>query len=315
VAEVSILAQVSLTADPFRFAWHPEVWLLVAFLTGAYVYMVRVIGPHAVAVGQPPVSRRQWCYFVAALLMLWAASDWPIHDVGEQYLYSAHMLQHMMLSYFLPPLALLATPAWLLRTLIGNGRLYGAVRWLCRPIAAGVIFNLAVMVVHVPGVVNASVENGPLHYGLHVLVVTTSLLMWMPVVGPLEEFHLGPAGKSIYLFLQSVVPTVPAGWLVFAEGVVYKHYGEQPVRVWGISPTDDQQLAGAIMKVGGGMFLWAIVIYVFFTKFASSYGDSHDYQRGVRMPTAEITGHDEAPLTTADVEREFARVPATPEPD
>jgi putative membrane protein len=150
---------------------------------------------------------------------------------------------------------------------------------------------------------------------LHVLVVTTSLLMWMPVVGPLEEFHLGPAGKSIYLFLQSVVPTVPAGWLVFAEGVVYKHYGEQPVRVWGISPTDDQQLAGAIMKVGGGMFLWAIVIYVFFTKFASSYGDSHDYQRGVRMPTAEITGHDEAPLTTADVEREFARVPAAPEPD
>jgi putative membrane protein len=315
VSEVSILSQVSLTADPFRFAWHPEVWLLVAFLTGAYVYMVRVIGPHAVAVGQPPVSRRQWCYFAAALLMLWAASDWPIHDVGERYLYSAHMLQHMMLSYFLPPLALLATPAWLLRTLIGNGRLYGAVRWLCRPIAAGVIFNLAVMVVHVPGVVNASVENGPLHYGLHVLVVTTSLLMWMPVVGPLEEFHLGPAGKSIYLFLQSVVPTVPAGWLVFAEGVVYKRYGEQPVRVWGISPTDDQQLAGAIMKVGGGMFLWAIVIYVFFTKFASSYSESHDYRRGVRMPTAEITGHDEVPLTTADVERAFASVPATPEPD
>jgi putative membrane protein len=312
---VSVLAQTSLTADPFRFAWHPEVWLLVAFLTGAYVYMVRVIGPHAVGVGRSPVSRRQWCYFGAAMLMLWAASDWPVHDLGEQYLYSAHMLQHMMLSYFLPPLALLATPAWLLRALIGSGRLYGAVRWLCRPIAAGVIFNLAVMVTHVPGIVNASIGNGPLHYGLHLLVVTTSLLMWMPVVGPLEEFHLGPAGKSIYLFLQSVVPTVPAGWLVFAEGVVYKPYGEQPVRVWGISPTDDQQLAGAIMKIGGGMFLWAIVIYVFFTKFASSYSESHDYRRGVRMPTAEITGHDEAPLTTADVEREFARVPATPEPD
>ena len=42
------------------------------------------------------------------MLMLWAASDWPIHDIGENYLYSAHMLQHMMLSYFLPPLAILA---------------------------------------------------------------------------------------------------------------------------------------------------------------------------------------------------------------
>ena len=109
-AVVSVLAQASLTADPFRFVWHPEVWLLVAFLIGAYVYMVRVIGPHAVPFGQPPVSRRQWCCFVAAMLMLWAASDWPIHDLGEQYLYSVHMLQHMMLSYFLPPLALIATP-------------------------------------------------------------------------------------------------------------------------------------------------------------------------------------------------------------
>ena len=65
-------------------------------------------------------------------------------------------------------------------------------------------------------------------------------------------------GKCIYLFLQSVVPTVPAGWLTFAEGVVYKHYN-QPVRVWGISATDDQQIAGAIMKIGGSMFLWALV--------------------------------------------------------
>ena len=57
------------------------------------------------------------------------ASDWPIHDIGEQYLYSAHMLQHMMLTYFLPPLALLATPEWLLRVLVGNGRAYAVLRW------------------------------------------------------------------------------------------------------------------------------------------------------------------------------------------
>jgi putative membrane protein len=308
-----VLAQ-TVTADPFRFAWHPEVWLLVAFLTGAYVYMVRVIGPNAVGLGQPVVTRRQvWC-FAAAMGMLWVASDWPIHDIGEEYLYSAHMLQHMMLSYFLPPLALLATPEWLLRTLVGRGRLYAAVRWLCRPVTAGVLFNAAVMVTHVPGIVNASVANGPLHYALHVLVVTTSLLMWMPVVGPFPEFHLGPAAKSIYLFLQSVVPTVPAGWLVFAEGVVYDTYGDQPVRVWGMSPTEDQQLAGAIMKIGGGMFLWAIIIYVFFRKFAASYWDGEDYRRGTLMPAAEITGHEEFALTTADVEREFSREPAAPDP-
>ena len=96
--------------DPFRFQAHVDVWLLVAVLTAAYVYMVRVVGPHAVAAGQPVVTRRNVVAFAGAMLMLWLASDWPIHDIGEQYLYSVHMLQHMMLSYFLPPLALLATP-------------------------------------------------------------------------------------------------------------------------------------------------------------------------------------------------------------
>ena len=64
--------------------------------------------------------RNVWC-FVGAMALLWAASDWPIHDIGEKYLYSVHMLQHMMLSYFLPPLVLLATPEWLLRVIVGDG--------------------------------------------------------------------------------------------------------------------------------------------------------------------------------------------------
>ncbi|HEY3485394.1 MAG TPA: cytochrome c oxidase assembly protein, partial [Ilumatobacteraceae bacterium] len=301
--------------EPVGFRSHPEVWALVVFLLGAYVYMIRVIGPHAVPAGEPSATRRQWLFFIAAIAMLWAASDWPIHDIGEEYLYSVHMLQHMMLSYFLPPLVLLATPTWLLRVLLGRGRTYASVQWLCKPVVAGVIFNLAIMITHIPSVVNASVENGPLHYSLHVLVVTTSLLMWMPVLGPIPEFRIGPGAASIYLFLQSVVPTIPAAWLIFAEGSVYQHYGDQPVRRWGVSVTDDQQLAGAIMKVGGSIFLWSIVIYFFFARFAAGYANEHSYRRGSQMPDAEITGHDEDPLTTADVEREFAHMPPAREHD
>ena len=210
------------------------MWLLVAFLVGSYVYVVRFVGPHAVAAGQPIVTRRNvWC-FGAAMALLWVASDWPIHDIGERYLYSAHMLQHMMLTYFLPPLALLATPEWLLRVLVGDGRAYRVLAWLCKPIVAGIAFNLAVIISHIPGVVNTSVtSSSPVpHYLVHVMVVLTALLMWMPVCGPFREFHMGTPGKMIYLFLQSIVPTIPAGWLAFAEGSVYKAY-DQPVRVLG----------------------------------------------------------------------------------
>ena len=67
-----------------------------------------------------------------------------------------------------------------------------------------------------------------------------------------------PGGKMIYLFLMGVVPTVPAAWMAMAEKPVYRHYGNQPVRVWNIDAINDQQVAGLIMKVGGGIFLWRI---------------------------------------------------------
>ncbi len=295
-----------LPVDPLAFQWHPEVWVLVAFLVAAYVYMVRVIGPKAVPAGQPVVSRFNVVTFVMAMVTLWIASDWPLHDISEDYLYSAHMVQHMMLSYFLPPLALMATPTWLARLLLGNGSLFRATRWLVKPVVAGVLFNASVMILHIPLLVNESVQNGPLHYLLHVMVVTTSLLMWTPICGPIPEFRIGVAGGMIYLFLQSVVPTVPAAWLTFADGVVYDAY-DKPLRLWGISAVDDQQLAGAIMKTAGGLFLWSIVIYLFFTKFAARHAESYDFKRRGKIPVAEITGHDEIPLTMADVEREFAQ--------
>jgi putative membrane protein len=280
--------------------------------------MVRVIGPKAVPAGQAPVSRFNIGCFVGAMLMLWVASDWPIHDVGEEYLYSAHMLQHMMLSYFLPPLVLMATPEWLLRVLVGDGKLYRAVAFLCKPVAAALIFNAVVIVTHIPGMVTASVDNGPLHYSLHFAVVISGLLMWMPVVGPFPELQIGPLAKAIYLFMQSLVPTIPAAWLTFAEGAVYETY-DQPVRVWGLSVQHDQQLAGAIMKTGGGIFLWTIIIFLFFKRFAAGYNDvnADSYKRGRVIPAAEMTGDAavdaDDPLTTADIEREFAQVPAAPE--
>ena len=246
-------------ADPWRFVPNPEVYVLVAFLVGAYVYAVRVIGPTAVRPGQQVVTRKQIAAFVGAMVLLFTASTWPIHQIGEDYLYSIHMLQHMMLSYFMPPLILLATPEWLARLLIGEGQLYRTLRFLTRPVVAGIVFNMLVMVTHIPGVVNASVRSAPLHYLLHVLVVVTAIWMWFPVLGPFREWQMTPLGKCFYLFAQSVVPMVPAGWLTFAEGTVYRQY-QQPVRVWGMSITADQQLAGAIMKTGGTLFVWAVIL-------------------------------------------------------
>ncbi len=296
-------------SDPWAWNAHPEIWILVAFFTGAYVYMVRVIGPRAVPAGQPVVTRRQIGCFVGAMGLFWFAADWPVHDIGEGYLYSVHMFQHMVFSYFVPPLALLSIPEWMARSLVGDGRTYRVTKFFTSAVVAGVIFNVVVMVLHIPMLVNASADNGILHYSLHLLVVTTALMMWCPVVSPLPELRISHLSKCIYLFLMSVVPTVPAGWLTFAEGTVYRHYN-QPVRVWGLSPTEDQQIAGAIMKIGGGLFLWSIVVFLFFKRFSPNFERDNTYRRPGRIPSAEITGHDEEPLTFDQVQRAFERTPA-----
>ena len=300
--------------DPWRFQPHPQVWLLLVALVGAYVYAVTVIGPAAVRPGQRVVTRRQVVAFIGAMVLLWIASDWPMHDISEEYLYSAHMLQHMILAYFVPPLVLIATPEWLARAIVGHGRAYRVYRWFAHPVAAGVIFNVVVMVSHIPAVVNRSAESSPIHYSIHVIMVTAALLMWTPVCGPLKELRISVGGQMIYLFLQSVVPTIPAAWLTFAEGVVYKNY-DVAVRVFGLSATDDQQVAGAIMKLGGSVFLWSIVVYLFFARFSARFAEENTYRRSAQVPTAEIVGNDEVALTYAEVEDAFQRTEPMPEPE
>jgi len=272
---ITVLAD--LVVNPWRFQTHPEVWLLVVAVLVAYIYAVRVIGPVAVKSG-PVTTRKQRIVFVIAILMLWLASDWPVHDIAEEYLYSAHMFQHMVLSYFMPPLVLLAIPKWMFEAVLGSGRVRKIFNWLAKPVIAGVLFNAIVMITHIPQVVNRSVSNAPLHYLMHVLLIVTALLVWIPICGPDRKLHLQSGGKMIYLFLMSVVPTVPAAWLTFAEGSVYKHY-DIAVRVWGMSVTTDQQVAGAIMKTGGSVFLWSIIVFIFFKRFAPAFSGDRSYLR------------------------------------
>lgn len=300
-------------ADPWRWQPHPEVWALLIGLAIAYWWAIKRIGPRATRPGEKVVTRGQVAWFAAALITLWVAADWPVHDLGEEYLYGIHMSQHLLLSLVVPPMALLATPTWLARMLIGDGRAYRVVRRLARPVTATLIFNGVVVFTHWPAVVNTSVSNGALHYGVHVLVVTSALLMWLPVAGPLHELRLSLPAQMGYLFLQSVIPTVPAGWLTFAEGVVYQSYDVVP-RVFGLTVAHDQQLAGMLMKVVGGLLLWTIITVLFF-RFAAAK------ERGDRFPGMSPDRRSPAPtpagdvLTWDQVERQLEEAgPPPPEP-
>ncbi len=265
---MDVLAQIAAEPDYFRWQPHPEVWLLLLGLVGLYVFALKTLGPRLQKVGlvpdgAPVVTTAQKRWFTLGIVLLWIAADWPMHDISEEYLYSVHMIQHMLLTFIIPPVMLLATPEWLARIVIGDGRVGRAFLKLARPIPAAVVFNAIQLSLHWSAVVNASVGNGLLHYGLHTLVVVTALAVWMPVVSPLPEFRISAPAQCIHLFLTSIVPTIPAAWLALADGVLYSAY-DKPARLFGIGVTEDQQAAGLIMKLGGGVFLWMVIVFIFF---------------------------------------------------
>lgn len=292
---------VTADIDVWTFTPHPEVWVLLGGLTALFLYAARVIGPKAVTNG-PPVPRAQWAWFGLGMGLLWIASDWPVHDIGERYLYSVHMAQHLLLTLVVPPVLLLATPQWLARLVLGRGRLDRAVHTLARPVPASIIFNGLALLTHWSVVVNLSVENGLFHYGLHSALIVSAFLFWMPVCGPLPELRIAMPAQMLHLFIASIIPTVPGAWLTFAEGAVYSAY-DLPQRLFGLTVTTDQQIAGLLMKVGGGTYLWLLIAIIFFT-WASRHAEA---DRAGRVPTERDV------LTWDAVQAAFDRHPAPPE--
>jgi len=247
-------------------AWepHPDVLLLVGVAAAAYATALTRVGPRFVAPGARVASRFQVVSFGLGLLAIFVASEWPIHDLAEGYLYTVHMVQHLTFTMVAAPLLLLGTPAWLARWILSPPWLFRSARWVCRFVPALVVFNLVTVLVHWPAVVDLTLRSGLAHFAAHVVLVVTAFVIWMPIVSPLPEIpRLTPPLRMVFLFLQSVVPTIPATFLTFGQHALYRRYESLP-KLWGLTAHTDQEIAGLIMKIGAGLILWALMAVIFF---------------------------------------------------
>ena len=252
---------------PPEFSWldwsgHPSTMIGVLLLEAAYIYGAGSLR-HRLG-GERPVSIKQAASFTLGVFVIYLALNSPIHELSDRYLFSAHMVQHMMLLWIMPPLLLWGLPDWLLRPAVSSPLKLRAARLAVHPLVCLAVFNSIIMVWHLPSSYNAALADHNLHIFQHFCFMVAGVLMWWPVLSRLPELpRLSYGGQMLYLFLISLLPAIVGGIISFADSVVYDWYADAP-RVWGISPAADQQIGGLIMKTAGLIVFVAALAGVFF---------------------------------------------------
>ncbi len=241
---------------------HLDAIALVLVLAEAYRYSVVTLRPRVSDAGK--VRRSQVLLFGGGLLALLIAAGSPIHNIAEQYWLSAHMFQHLLFTMVAAPLLVAGVPAWLWRYLLCSPRVLPIAKFFARPLVAFSIFNAMLLFTHLPGTVDFALHNALFHFGVHAALLLSAMLMWWPVLSPLEELPpLSAPLQMAYLFLQSLLPSVMASFVTFADRPVYPFYRNAP-RLFDLSPIADQQIAGGLMKLLGSIILWSVITVVFF---------------------------------------------------
>src|ERR671930_345162 len=110
------------------------------------------------------------------ILVLFLALNGPLHNLSDSYLFSAHMVQHLVLTLVFPPLLLYGTPAHVVRPLLRPKWVMAAARVATRPLAAGVIFSVPITIWHVPALYEAALRNHNLHILQHLVFLATGTL-------------------------------------------------------------------------------------------------------------------------------------------
>ncbi|MHB8620686.1 MAG: cytochrome c oxidase assembly protein [Chloroflexota bacterium] len=197
------------------------------------------------------VSNRQRICFATAMILIAGALLSPLDVISDDYLFSAHMVQHLILVLAAAPLLLVGLPA-------GMGR-----RFSPRLLVAYLPFNAVFLFSHAPAWYNATLRFEPLHAFEHLVYIVTAMVMWLPVLNPAVEKRASPGLRVLYIFLQTIPMFILGALLSLGDEALYRHYELAP-RLLPMTAAQDQVLGGLIMWLGGSLFYLGVLTVVFF---------------------------------------------------
>ena len=238
-------------------SWTLPVPLTLAVILAASLYLRGWIHLRSVSIHAIPAWRA--CSFVLGLFLIWLAVGSPLSTFDEELL-TVHMVQHLLLMTFAPPLILLGAPVMpflhglprqFVQSVVGPLFRWSPLQWIGRVISRPVFCWLAAAAAlvgwHIPAAFTLGLQSESWHIVEHACFLGSGFLFWWPVVQPWPSVPRWPRWSMlVYLFLATLPCDILSAFLAFCDRVVYTVYLSTP-KHFVISALEDQQCAGALM--------------------------------------------------------------------
>ena len=246
-------------------SWTLPVPLTLAVILATALYLRGWVHLRSVLIHAIPAWRA--ASFALGLFLIWIALGSPLAALDEELL-TIHMIEHLLLMTFAPPLLLLGAPVMpflhgmprqLVQSVIAPVFRWPPLHWIGRVITEPVFCWLAAAAAllgwHIPAVFALGLQSESWHIVEHACFLVAGLLFWWPVVQPWPSVSVWPRWSMLlYLFLATLPCDILSGFLVFSDRIAYPNYSGR-LRQFSMSVLEDQQVAGALM--------WTCVTFVY----------------------------------------------------
>ncbi len=240
--------------------WNLNPLIAVSLLLPAWMYAHGVMHLWRKGIGHG-IARWQVGAFAAGMFALFIALVSPVDTLGE-HLLSLHMIQHLLLTIIAPPLLVIGTPPtiflWVFpvqtrrrlgRWVMPHTPLHELWQFITTPLTAWTLHAAVLWLWHIPVLYEAAVADATVHWLEHVCFFGTAVLFWYASFNRTRSHYFGGA---LMIFTTAMHTSVLGALMTFAGYIWYPIYIER-TPLWGISPLEDQQLAGLIMWIPAGM--------------------------------------------------------------
>jgi putative membrane protein len=263
-------------AVDYSWSWDPGILLLLTVATGVYVRRWRQVRASDGARG---ASGWRLASFLGGIAAVFVALISPVDVLGSQ-IFAMHMAQHLLLADIAAILIILSFTKVILRPVTRRlQQVERAVGPFAHPVFGAIAYVSAMFVWHIPAMYDAALRHSGVHALEHICFAAAGFLYWWHLLSPIRSrMRLAGLGPVLYMASTKIAVGLLGIVITFAPDLLYDFY-DHPGRVWGMTPLDDQSVAGMVMALEQSIVMGIALVSIFVRMLVESEREEQRLER------------------------------------